>query len=156
MAKFNADAVGLDATIRQLEGADLFDTAAQERILRVGAAVVAESARRNAQAHRRSGAMADNIGINGGVRQAKGGYSYMEVSILGSVARGKHRKIKTRNAVKGFVVNYGRQARPSAKKGGRGKIQATHFWTNAVTASREKSIQAMQDEAKALLQEKGV
>lgn len=157
MANFNADAVGLEATIRQLQSADLFDDASQERILRAGADVVAASIKKYASSrgHVRTGAMRDNIGVSGGLRESKSGYRYMLVSISGSVSRGARRKTKTRNAVKGFVVNYGRSARKNAKKGGRGKMAASRFWTDAVSASRTASTQAMQDAAQAVLREKG-
>lgn len=157
MATFNPDAVGLEKTIRQLQGADLLDDTSQERILRAGADVVVDSAKRYATArgHVRTRAMLDNIGISGGLRKSKSGYSYMLVSISGSVSRGAHRKTKTRNAVKGFVLNYGRSAQRNAKKGGRGKITGSRYWSDAVKASSAASIKAMQDEANLILREKG-
>lgn len=148
MAQFETDDAAIRDMIHQLRAADLFTKESQERILKAGAQTLADAEARAARArHRRTGVMAEHVTVAKKIRKDKYGYLYAMVTVSGSVTRGKKWKIRTRNAVKAFVNNYGRRSR--------GAIPASYFWTWAAERSRGQCIQAMQEEVNALLKEKG-
>lgn len=148
MAQFETDDAAIRDMIHRLSAADLFTEESQERILKAGAQTLADAETRAARGrHRRTGVMAEHVTVAKKIRQDKYGYLYATVTVSGSVTRGKKRKIRTRNAVKAFVNNYGRRSR--------GAIPASYFWTQAAENSRSQCTQTMQEEVNALLKEKG-
>lgn len=148
MAQFETDDAAIRDMIHRLSAADLFTEESQERILKAGAQTLADAEARAARGrHRRTGVMAEHVTVAKKIRQDKYGYLYATVTVSGSVARGKKRKIRTRNAVKAFVNNYGRRSR--------GAIPASYFWTWTAERSRGQCTQTMQEEVNALLKEKG-
>ena len=62
--------------------------------------------------------------------------------------KGKDKK-GVKNAVKGFVLNYGR-------KKAYGYIPGSHFWNAAIMYATPKMIRACEDAANTILHEKGL
>ena len=146
MAGFDADRVGLDAAIKQLARADLFDDEARERILRAGAEAMTGALKQAARKHTRTGQLVASIKADAKIRTYKDGTPYIIVSPTGSARRDSKHKAPVRNAVKGFVVNYGRRTR--------GRIVADRFWTAAADAAAPAVLAAMQAEAEKITNER--
>ena len=146
MAGFDADRAGLDAAIRQLAHADLFDDEARERILRAGAEALVPRLQQGARKHTRTGQLVSSIKADTKIRTYKDGTPYIIVSPTGSARRDSKHKAPVRNAVKGFVVNYGRR--------NRGLITGDKFWTRAAAEAEPAVLAAMQAEAEKITNER--
>lgn len=144
MASFQYSESALPELIRQLEDNGLYDKENTKTILYAGAEIFVKEARSALvrAGHIDTGAMRDSITYYKRINIKKGGYS-VTASIKGKDKKG------VKNAVKGFVLNYGR-------KKAYGYIPGSHFWNAAIMYATPKMIRACEDAANTILHEKGL
>ena len=144
MDSFEYSESALPELIRQLEDNGLYDKENTKKILYAGAEIFVKEARSALvrAGHVDTGAMRDSITYYKRINIKKGGYS-VTASIKGKDKKG------VKNAVKGFVLNYG-------LKKPYGYIPGSHFWNAAILSATPKMIRACEDAANTILHEKGL
>ncbi len=144
MASFQYSESALPELIRQLEDNGLYDEENTKKILYAGAEIFVKEARSALvrAGHIDTGAMRDSITYYRKV-DTKDGVHSVSMSIKGKDAKG------AKNAVKAFVLNYGR-------KKAYGYIPGSHFWNAAILTATPKMIRACEDAANTILHEKGL
>lgn len=144
MAKFVYPDVTLSELARKLEDNGLYDKENAKKILYAGAEIFVKEARSALMraGHVDTGAMRDNVTYYRRV-DTKDGVHSVSMSVKGRDEKG------VKNAVKAFVLNYGR-------KKAYGYIPGSHFWNAAILSATPKMIRACEDAANTILHEKGL
>ena len=144
MAKFVYPDVALSELARKLEDNGLYDKENTKKILYAGAEIFVKEARSALMraGHVDTGAMRDNVTYYRRV-DTKDGVHSVSMSVKGRDEKG------VKNAVKAFVLNYGR-------KKAYGYIPGSHFWNAAIMYATPKMIRACEDAANTILHEKGL
>ena len=145
MATLIYDSTKMVEFIRKLEDADMYNMEDVRDFLYAGADIFVEEAKLAAEraGHRKSGLMIENIYRKQKITYKNGGYRVM-ASVLG-----KDKSNGSRNAVKAFVLNYGRSKEY-------GFIPRSHFWNEAKLSATPKIYEAWQRIYTEKLQQKGL
>ena len=145
MATLIYDSTKMVEFIRKLEDADMYNMEDVRDFLYAGADIFVEEAKLAAEraGHRKSGLMIENIYRKQKITYKNGGYRVM-ASVLG-----KDKSNGSRNAVKAFVLNYGRSKEY-------GFIPGSHFWNEAKLSAAPKIYEAWQRIYTEKLQQKGL
>lgn len=145
MATLIYDSTKMVEFIRKLEDADMYNMEDVRDFLYAGADIFVEEAKLAAEGagHRKSGLMIENIYRKQKITYKNGGYRVM-ASVLG-----KDKSNGSRNAVKAFVLNYGRSKEY-------GFIPGSHFWNEAKLSATPKIYEAWQRIYTEKLQQKGL
>lgn len=143
MANFTSS--GVDATIRALERANLFDDDAAERLLERGSELFVGTVQREMErAPYRLGSILRKVARKGRkIKRDKNGDPFVTVTINGKNKRGE------RYAAVAFVLNYGRRKEF-------GEIAPAHFWTRAKQQTAEALPQAYAAAAEEIYRERGL
>jgi len=138
------DFSGVEAVIRQMEGADLYDEETQNELLFTGADVVRDCIREEMErSHFDLRDMAKNVKYSKSVKTDKNGARSVTITVFGKNEKG------VSNALITFVLNYGRSKRW-------GQIIGDHFWNRGRQKGEQKAIQAVSDAAAKKLSERGL
>ena len=145
MATLIYDATRMAEFIRRLEDADMYNMEDAKEFLYAGADIFVEEAKLAAEraGHRKTGQMIENIYRKQKITYKNGGYRVM-ASVLG---KDKHNG--ARNAVKAFVLNYGRSKKY-------GFIPGSHFWNEAKLSATSKIYEEWQKIYTEKLQQRGL
>lgn len=144
MAKFECDARAMDDLVRSLENTGIYDEENVKDLLFDAGEIFVETAKQMAirAGHVDSWAMVNHISFKRKVLK-KDGTFYINLSVMGKD------KEQVKNAVKAFVLNYGRSVE-------HGFIPGSHFWNEAVIVAGPKMIHAMEEKMNYLLAMKGL
>lgn len=149
MALLDVNERDINTILREIAKADLYTDENLQRILSAGADVIAGAVKASVvqKGHSRTGQLQQNIKVDPTLRtHSKSHYRYVTVVVKGNSRRDAKHKKPVRNAVKGFVVNYGRKTN--------GAFRRSLYWTDAVKKAAPAVFAAMQAEAEKITNER--